>query len=239
MTSPTSEFRSSRSARTRYSRSARCYPAARPHLASLPSQLPETDRYNPSAILDSGGPRGRLFDHAYLTALADHNQEVEAHLVNFFARPVWLKLRTRLRSPQLVEDARQETFLRVFTYFRAGKTLENPASLPGFVLSVCSNVSYEVLRAETRHPQIPEDQPDMPDLGMNPEQTLVTEERKQLVKRILLDLSEKDRALLRRVFLDEADKDDVCGEFGVGRNYLRVLVHRAKLRLKAALNGSH
>jgi RNA polymerase sigma-70 factor (ECF subfamily) len=179
-----------------------------------------------------------LFDQAYLSALRDHNREIEADLVNIFARPVWLKLRGRLRSPQLIEDARQETFLRVFTYFRSGKTLENPASLPGFVLSVCSNVSYEVLRAETRHPQVPEDLPDQPDLGMNPEQSLVTEERKQLVKKILADLSEKDRALLRRVFLEEADKDDVCSEFGVGRNYLRVLVHRAKLRLKAALGGT-
>ena len=189
-------------------------------------------------MLDSGGPRGRLFDRDFLIALRDHNQEAEAHLVSFFARPIWLKLRARLRSPQMIEDARQETFLRVFAYFRSGKTLERPESLPGFVLSVCNNVSYEVLRAETRHPQIPEDEPDPPDIGMNPEQSLVTEERKQLVKRILEELSEKDRALLRRVFLEEVDKDQVCEEFGVGRNYLRVLVHRAKLRLKAAMGGT-
>jgi RNA polymerase sigma-70 factor (ECF subfamily) len=149
-----------------------------------------------------------------------------------------LKLHARLRSPQLIEDARQETFLRVITYFRAGKTLDNPASLPGFVLSVCNNVCHEVLRSHTRHQQMPEEEPDPPDSAMNPEQNVVTEERKQIVTKILSDLSSRDRQLLRRVFLDEADKDEVCDELGVNREYLRVLVHRAKIRLKAAMAGT-
>jgi len=179
-----------------------------------------------------------LYDQAYLIALRDQDQGAEAELVSSFARPLWLKLHARLRVPHLIEDARQETFLRVLTYFRSGKTLNNPASLPGFVLSVCNNVCYELLRSHTRHPQMPEEAPDPPDVAVDPEENMVTQERKQIVTRILDDLSEKDRQLLRRVFLDEADKDDVCEELGVTREYLRVLVHRAKLRLKAALAGT-
>jgi RNA polymerase sigma-70 factor (ECF subfamily) len=33
---------------------------------------------------------------------------------------------------------------------------------------------------------------------------------------------------LRAVFLDERDKDEICTELGVDRDYLRVLLHRAK-----------
>ena len=51
-------------------------------------------------------------------------------------------------------------------------------------------------------------------------------------------MNEKDRQLLRRVFLDEEDKDQVCREFQVDRNYLRVLLHRARLRFRAALSQS-
>jgi RNA polymerase sigma-70 factor (ECF subfamily) len=189
-------------------------------------------------MLYTEGRREPLFDQAYLIALRDQDQGAAANLVTFFARPLWLKLHARLRSPQLIEDARQETFLRVLAYFRSGKTLNNPASLPGFVLSVCNNVCHEFLRAHTRHEQMPAEGPDPPDAGMNPEQNVVTEERKQIVIEILSDLSHKDRQLLRRVFLDEADKDEVCHELGVSREYLRVLVHRAKLRLKAALAGT-
>jgi RNA polymerase sigma-70 factor, ECF subfamily len=34
------------------------------------------------------------------------------------------------------------------------------------------------------------------------------------------------------VFLDERDRDEVCHEFGVDRDYLRVLLHRAKQEFK-------
>ena len=42
----------------------------------------------------------------------------------------------------------------------------------------------------------------------------------------------RDRALLKAVFLDERDRDEVCTEFGVDREYLRVLLFRAKQEFK-------
>jgi RNA polymerase sigma-70 factor (ECF subfamily) len=53
------------------------------------------------------------------------------------------------------------------------------------------------------------------------------------VREILEELSEKDRRLLREVFLEERDKDEVCRDFGVDRDYLRVLLHRAKQSFKS------
>jgi RNA polymerase sigma-70 factor (ECF subfamily) len=38
--------------------------------------------------------------------------------------------------------------------------------------------------------------------------------------------------LLKAIFLDERDRDEVCQEFGVDRDYLRVLLHRAKQEFK-------
>jgi RNA polymerase sigma-70 factor (ECF subfamily) len=46
-------------------------------------------------------------------------------------------------------------------------------------------------------------------------------------------LPERDRRLLREVFLEERDKDEVCRDFGVDRDYLRVLLHRAKQSFKS------
>ncbi len=53
------------------------------------------------------------------------------------------------------------------------------------------------------------------------------------IREILEELSEKDRRLLREVFLEERDKDEVCRDFGVDRDYLRVLLHRAKQSFKS------
>ena len=53
-------------------------------------------------------------------------------------------------------------------------------------------------------------------------------EREKKVREIPEKLSERDRRLLREVFLEERDKDQVCRDFGVDREYLRVLLHRAR-----------
>ena len=55
---------------------------------------------------------------------------------------------------------------------------------------------------------------------------------KENVRVILMRLSKRDRSLLKAVFLDERDRDEVCQEFGVEREYLRVLLHRAKQEFK-------
>ena len=39
---------------------------------------------------------------------------------------------------------------------------------------------------------------------------------------------DKDARILRAIFIDERPKDEVCAEMRVDRDYLRVLLHRAK-----------
>ena len=48
------------------------------------------------------------------------------------------------------------------------------------------------------------------------------------VRLILSSLPARDQRLLRAMFLEEKDKDEICREFGIDRDYFRVLFHRAK-----------
>ena len=57
---------------------------------------------------------------------------------------------------------------------------------------------------------------------------VISDDTRNVVRRVLDDLNERDRSLLQAVFLEERDKDEVCKELGVDRDYLRVLLHRAK-----------
>jgi hypothetical protein len=43
---------------------------------------------------------------------------------------------------------------------------------------------------------------------------------------------------LHWLFFEECDKDEVCRRLNIDRGYLRVLLHRAKLRFKAEYVGS-
>ena len=71
-----------------------------------------------------------------------------------------------------------------------------------------------------------------PDSRMSSDDRVVTRERKEIIQDILEQLAVKDRDILRALFLEDADKDDICTRFEVDRDYLRVLVHRAKLRFR-------
>jgi RNA polymerase sigma-70 factor (ECF subfamily) len=178
------------------------------------------------------------FDETYITKLQKRDPETEAHLVAHFKSPVWLKARYQLRATDLADDACQETFLRVLRFFRSGKRLEDPARLPAFVYSVCHNVTLEMIRSKDRYRQIPENYEEAVDTRVGPEEVLVTEERKQVVREILDQLSKKDRELLRQALLDEVDRAELCRRFGVTPENLRVLLHRARVRFRDALMKS-
>jgi RNA polymerase sigma-70 factor (ECF subfamily) len=74
---------------------------------------------------------------------------------------------------------------------------------------------------------------DIPDKVLDLEGMLVTKQAAERVREILNEMPSKDRNLLRAIFLEDKEKDAVCREFGVNRDYLRVLLHRAKDKFKA------
>jgi RNA polymerase sigma factor (sigma-70 family) len=173
-----------------------------------------------------------LFDEAYVRALQNQNPETENHFVAYFSRAIQAKLRSRLRYQDVVDDVSQETFKRLFTHFRSAKGLNNPASLPAFVHKVCDNVMYEHLRFHKRHEYFEENAPEPPDPAPDPEDLMVTSERREAVRKLLQLLPGKDQELLRRL-LEGQDRDAVCKALHVQRDYLRVLLHRALQRYKA------
>lgn len=176
------------------------------------------------------------FNQDYLTRLRAGDAETERHFVLHFSNTIRLSLRYRLRSWQLIDDIRQETFLRVLNFLRSDRPMDHPERLGAYVHSVAINVMMELLRASTRHPAMPDDAHDLADQGVSPENEAVTAERKELVRALLDELPEKDRRILRAVFLEDAEKDEVCRRFDVTRDYLRVLVHRAKIRFRTAMD---
>ena len=174
------------------------------------------------------------FDESYLRALEGRDEAAENQLITSLGPRIRAVLRSHMRSWDRTLDAYQETFLRVFTYLRSGKTLDSPSSLPGFVLAVSRNVAFEHLRSYGRQDQFPEEMADPVDTAPGPEDKVVTEERKQIVRGVLSELNQRDRDLLC-LLLEDEDPEKLCRDFGVDRGYLRVLLHRARLHFKKAL----
>lgn len=174
------------------------------------------------------------FDESYLERLCSGDFRTESHFVSYFSELIQLKLRSRVNSTHAVEDLRQETFARVFAALRSKGRVKQPERLGAFVNSVCNNVLLEHYRATSRENSIEDEEgADVPDPSLDVVSILSHKEMEQKVRQVLDQLPERDRRLLREIFLEERDKDAVCQDFGVDRDYLRVLLHRAKQAFKA------
>jgi len=172
------------------------------------------------------------FDADYLARLKQGDPETERHFVSYFSNAMWLKLRNRIRAPHLIDEIRQETFARVLKYLKSDKAIQYPERFGGFVQAVCTNVMLEKIRDEYAHRQETETPLDPPDYRVRFDMDLVTEERKRAVREVLAEMPEKDRTLLRMVFLEEDERSEICKQFKVDGDYLRVLLHRAKERFR-------
>jgi len=173
-----------------------------------------------------------VFDESYLERLRSGDFRTEEHFVAYFSQLIRLKLRSRLRSAQAIEDVRQETFVRVIASLRR-EAIHQPERLGAFVNSICNNVLLEHYRTSSRDASMEEgQQTEIPDTSLDVVGALEQQELEERVRSILDEMPEKDRRILKEVFLEERDKDQVCRDFGVDRNYLRVLLHRAKQSFK-------
>ena len=176
----------------------------------------------------------QAFDESYVERLRSGDFRTQEHFVAYFSELIQLKLRSRLRTPQAIEDVRQETFARVFAALRSPGGIRQPERLGAFVNSICNNVLLEHYRATARDNSLADEpESDLPDPVIDVLGAVAAKQMEEKVREILKDMSERDRRLIREVFLEERDKDDVCRDFGIDRDYLRVLLHRAKQSFKS------
>jgi RNA polymerase sigma-70 factor, ECF subfamily len=174
------------------------------------------------------------FDADYIRRLVSGDAETERHFTDYFGQLLVLKLRPRLRSAAQVEDARQETFVRVLTTLKEKGGLASAGSLGAFVNGVCNNVLFEMYRANARTTGLDEEY-DEEATSQAADVALVADESREEVRAALLDLPERERLVLKWLFFDERDKNDICRDLQIDRGYLRVLVHRAKSRFRERL----
>jgi RNA polymerase sigma-70 factor (ECF subfamily) len=142
------------------------------------------------------------------------------------------KLRKQLHSTELAHDLRQETFLRVLTFLRSDQSIREPERFEYFVLGVCNNVLHETYRQQKMLVSL-DPEVEMISNAPGPDKRAMAAETADHVQRMLSGLSPRARAILKAAFLEEKDRDEICVKFGVNSNHLRLLICRAKKKLRA------
>lgn len=172
------------------------------------------------------------FDREYVEKLAAGDSETERHFVSYFGELLGIKLRLRVANTYLVEEIRQEVFLRIFRLLRKPNGVRQPERLGPLVNAICDHVVFEYRRGGERAPEPINSDFDRRDDAADVETELLSAESSTAVRNVLETLSHRERLLLRAVYFDDQQRDDICKEQGVDREYLRVLLHRARLEFK-------
>lgn len=168
------------------------------------------------------------FDDDYVRRLREGDRETEAHFKKYFDVLLRIKLSGRLRSRSDVDDAMQDVYLRVINSLRSeGGGVHDGHKFGAYVLGICNHRIQELGR---KH----HDDADIDEEVIPAEETqfahLVDEERKKRVREMLGWLegeNKREASIIRDLFIDEREKDQICRKWGITRENLRLVVHRA------------
>jgi RNA polymerase sigma-70 factor, ECF subfamily len=174
-------------------------------------------------------------DAEFVRRLAAREPDATARFSVQFPRVLRAFVRVRASGRQLhfIEDVVQDTLRAVLEAVDGGRVRE-PAYFGSFVVGVCENTLRRHVHERERHPVAVAQGPELA-AGDNPEARTSAREALGAVEEALGSLGPRDRSLLEQMLLLGADKDELCQQFGVTREHLRVLFHRAKQRFKEAL----
>jgi RNA polymerase sigma-70 factor (ECF subfamily) len=172
------------------------------------------------------------FDAEYLRRLGQGDPTTEEHFAGYFSALLAIKLRARGLNRGSIHEVTQETFFRVIRALRSPRGIENGDRLGAFVNSVCNNILHEKYREDLRSEPLDEKYAERAPSSIDIEEEYFSTEEAAKVHEILDHLPPKDARILRALFIDERPKDDVCAEMDVDRDYLRVLLHRAKKQFR-------
>lgn len=164
------------------------------------------------------------FDDDYVRRLREGDRETETHFHSYFRDLLFLKLRRKLGSFHAIDEVRQEVFMRVLERL---PEIRDGRKLGAFVNAVCNRVLLEFYRSDSRTVALDDEHNELADPD-DPDTKLEAAQQKARVRKVIMVLPERDAQILKALFIEDADKDDVCKRFGIDREYLRVLLHRAK-----------
>ncbi len=143
-----------------------------------------------------------------------------------------------LGSPAEAEDAAGEACLKAC---RAHADFEPGRPFASWILTIAGRVCIDRLRRRRLErrwfPRDLDGAPEAPARDPGPLARLLTVERQRQVRRRIAELPERYRLVLVLRYYADLPYAEIAALLGLERNHVAVLIHRAKLRLRAALDA--
>jgi len=142
-----------------------------------------------------------------------------------------------VRDESTVDDLMQEISLKVL---RRIDSVRDPRTLRGWLFQLSRNACLDYLRAQDRRPSgspapLPHAQAHG-DLGRNPSEVFLSEERVAAVQHALEGLPESQREVIRLRIEAGMDHQAIADELGISRQAVEVRLCRGRAALKERLS---
>ena len=153
-------------------------------------------------------------------------------LYAFFAKGVRYFF-LRALGPDELEDRVHDCFVVVAQAIQQGE-LRDPARLMGYIRTVvkrqiASIIDESVTRRRT-HVDYGDTLFSIADWKAGPEEAVVSREREAIGRKVLREISDRDREVLLRFYVHEQPYETICREMKLTYNQFRLLKSRAKAR---------
>jgi RNA polymerase sigma-70 factor (ECF subfamily) len=135
-------------------------------------------------------------------------------------------------GPRDLDDRLHDLFILIVHAIRRGDIRE-PERFMGFVRVVAQRQGWahirQVVSKRTEESSL-ESQWDINAAGNCPERAAITRQREDLARKVLAELSDRDREVLIRFYLKEQPHKRICLEMNLTETQFRLLKSRAKAR---------
>jgi RNA polymerase sigma-70 factor, ECF subfamily len=152
-------------------------------------------------------------------------------LYRVFSRGVRFYLCRQL-GPQEIDDKVHDAFLIVIQAIQRGD-LREPQRLMGFVRTVVRRqvAAYIDSAVQNRREHADLDSGSrVLDETVSPEESVMREQRAEIMREILHSVSPRDREILTRFYIREQTQEEICEEMSLSETQFRLLKSRAKAR---------
>jgi RNA polymerase sigma-70 factor (ECF subfamily) len=164
------------------------------------------------------------------------------HFSDFFEKNydrVYRYLRSMVRDDKEAEDLTQEAFLRAH---RERETLKDPEAILSWLYCIATHVSLDFLRKRTkaaaRASKSGLDDIDPPDAGTpSMQHVLEQEQMSTCVNRFFVDIPDTYRSVILLHDMYGLTGPEIASALGVPLPTVKIRLHRARRRLKAALEA--
>jgi len=159
------------------------------------------------------------------------DREAETELYRRMAPRIRLYGLRHLRNEQAAEDLTQQVLITTLNALRACR-LREPEKLASFVLGTCRMTALDLRRTAHRKERLLEQ------FGAEltaPVQPIMPRVDYDKLRRCVQNLKERERTVVVMTFYDERTSSDLAGFLDVSEANLRMIRHRAILRLRQCM----